>query len=160
MLYFWLYLDNHSTYKVAKPLKMCGKAILGMVHPYIVPLGRIVLEKWAKNCIFGLLFLLFLAKIQIGYLYNELDKQKFGQASMYCQCPVLLKVWVVCKTTFEKQNNIWEISGPLKHDSQFHMFHPNPTLTILKCPNLKNWQLLGLLTETQLAFHPETSNFL
>ena len=42
--YFWLYLENRSTYKVAKPLKMCRIAILGMVATKIGPLECIVLE--------------------------------------------------------------------------------------------------------------------
>ena len=42
--YFWLYLKNRSTYKVAKPLKMCRIAIFSMVYQHSGPVGCTLLE--------------------------------------------------------------------------------------------------------------------
>ena len=42
--YFWLYLENRSTYKVARPLKMCRMAIFSMVYQHSRPLVCTLLE--------------------------------------------------------------------------------------------------------------------
>ena len=144
MRYFWLYLENRSTYKVCKASQNVqnGSSIhcTSRLHSF---------RDIKRNCSLLTFFNVFSENPDwlIYTLYHELNKQKFGWASIYCLRPVLPKVWVLCKATSE---NFPDLRGMI------HIFEAWFTCFI---SILKNWQFLGLFTESWQTFHPESWNF-